>query len=181
LFLHRHRELEYARFELAFIAAAAPTALDDYPCHLPAPKFLLPSGFLVKSISRSHPDRLVAVVPVELAHIEKMKQTPERRQNLRRSTRVPIRIRIEVEATGFSCEGETIVVNLHGALVKTSSALQLGTRTSVHVQLTGKSAAARVVFASRERPLEFGIGLDEPQNIWGVSLAPADWRGDAQS
>lgn len=102
----------------------------------------------------------------------------EKRRELRRSTRVPIRVRIEVRATGLSCEGETIVVNLHGALVKTTAPLELGARITLHVQLTGKSADARVVFASRERPLEFGIALDAPQNIWGISFAPADWRGD---
>ena|SRR5437868_1278408 len=101
---------------------------------------------------------------------------PERRKELRRSTRVPIRVRIDVEDTGLSCEGETIVVNLHGALLKTSGQLELGARIRVYVQLTSKSAGARVVFASRERPLEFGIALDHPQNIWGISFAPADWR-----
>ena len=100
----------------------------------------------------------------------------ERRRDLRRSTRVPIRVRLEVQATGMSYEGETIVVNLHGALVKTSGRLDLGAAIAMHVQLTGKSADARVVFASRERPLEFGIALDKAQNIWGISLPPADWR-----
>lgn len=100
-------------------------------------------------------------------------------KDLRRSTRVPISIRIEVQATGLSCEGETIVVNMHGALMRTSSRLELGARIRVHVQLTGKSADARVVFASRERQLEFGIGLDQPQNIWGISLPPADWQEEA--
>jgi hypothetical protein len=102
----------------------------------------------------------------------------EQRRELRRSTRVPIRVRIEVRATGLSCEGETIVVNLHGALVKTSGRLELGAKITVNVQLTGKSADARVVFASRERPSEYGIALDKPQNIWGISLAPADWQED---
>ncbi|PYY16924.1 MAG: hypothetical protein DMG60_13380 [Acidobacteria bacterium] len=105
---------------------------------------------------------------------------PEQHKDLRRSTRVPIRVRIDVEATGSSCEGETIVVNLHGALVKTSSQLELGARITVYVQLTGKSSGARVVFASRERPLEFGIGLDQPKNIWGISLPPADWREEPE-
>ena len=111
---------------------------------------------------------------------EQMSTTSQRR-DLRRSTRVPIRIRIEVEATGLSCDGETMLVNLHGALVKTSAQLHLGTAINVQVQLTGKSAGARVVFASRERPLEYGIALDQPANIWGVSLPPADWHEDTES
>ncbi len=95
--------------------------------------------------------------------------------NLRRSTRVPIRVFLEVRATGLTCDGETVVVNLHGALVKTTARLQVGSQITILVQLTGKSAQGRVVFASEESPLHFGIALDHPQNIWGVSLAPADW------
>jgi hypothetical protein len=57
-----------------------------------------------------------------------------------------------------------------------SGPLELGTRVTIHVQLTGKSAGGRVVLASRESPLEIGIGLDQPQNIWGISLPPADWQ-----
>ena len=101
--------------------------------------------------------------------------TVERRES-RRSTRVPIRVRIVVLSTGLVCEGETVVVNLHGALLKTSRGLELGAKVVVQVELTGKSASARVVFASRERPFEFGVGLDKPQNIWGISLPPKDWR-----
>jgi len=65
---------------------------------------------------------------------------------------------------------------MHGALVRTSRPLGLATRITVHVELTGKSADGRVVLATRERPLEFGIGFDEPRNIWGISLPPADWQ-----
>jgi hypothetical protein len=95
--------------------------------------------------------------------------------DLRRSTRVPIRVSLEVRSTGLTCEGETVVVNLHGALVKSSARLEVGAHITIFVQLTGKSAEGRVVFASDESPFHFGIGLDRPENIWGVSLAPADW------
>ena len=101
------------------------------------------------------------------------------RSEPRRSTRVPIRVQIELHGTEVSCEGETIIVNLHGALVRTSAPLQLGDRITLRVQLTGKSATARVVLASREAPMEFGIGFDKPQNVWGISLPPADWREES--
>lgn len=100
----------------------------------------------------------------------------DKRRDLRRSTRVAIRINVKVKATGLTCEGETLVVNLHGALIKTTSELRLQDAIIVHVPLTGKSGDARVVFASRENPLEFGVALDRPGNIWGVSLPPADWH-----
>jgi hypothetical protein len=104
-----------------------------------------------------------------------MKPTSDEPSERRRSARVPIRVQIEVQATGLKCDGETIVVNLHGALLKTTAPLQLGARITIRVQLTSKSADARVVFASRERPLEFGIALERFQNIWGVLLPPPDW------
>ena len=102
-------------------------------------------------------------------------ESDDRRRDQRRSTRVPIRVHLHVRATGLSCEGETIVVNLHGALVKATSPLQLNAAINIEVPLTGKTASARVVHASRQNPLEYGIGLDQPQNIWGIQLPPADW------
>ncbi len=98
-------------------------------------------------------------------------------QENRRSTRVPLKIDIKVESGGknLTCEGETIVVNLHGALIATAAALTVGMKISVHVFLTDKHAAARVVYISQEDPLRCGIELEKPQNIWGVFLPPDDW------
>jgi hypothetical protein len=76
----------------------------------------------------------------------------------------------------FTCEGETIVVNLHGALISTTVALRVGTVTDIQVYLTGKRAQAKVVYVNPEQPRQCGISLAEPQNIWGVSLPPDDWH-----
>jgi|GraSoiStandDraft_4_1057263.scaffolds.fasta_scaffold452819_2 hypothetical protein len=104
-----------------------------------------------------------------------MTVAPDKRKDLRRSTRVPIQVRIDVQATGLSCDGETVVVNMHGALLRTTQQLQSGDRVTLHVHLTGKSAGARVVFADRTQALHFGIALDKPENIWGIPLPPSDW------
>ena len=95
----------------------------------------------------------------------------------RRSTRVPLRIAIAVEsgAESLTCEGETVVVNLHGALLSTTIGLSVGTKISIHVYLTNKRSKARVVYADPENPLRCGIELDQPRNIWEVSLPPTDW------
>src|SRR5438876_631140 len=71
-------------------------------------------------------------------------------------------------------EGETIVVNLQGALIATGIALSIGMRISIHVYVTDKRAAARVVYIDPENPLHCGIELDEPRNIWVVHLPPND-------
>lgn len=98
--------------------------------------------------------------------------------NLRRSTRVPLKIEIGIESGSerVVCEGETILVNLHGALIATEAELALGMRVSIRVYLTDKSAKATVVYVDRENQRHFGVELDRPQNIWGVSLPPDDWE-----
>jgi hypothetical protein len=96
----------------------------------------------------------------------------------RRSTRVFLKV--EIEAQGLTeplmCEGETLVVNLHGALVMTAVPLHLGMRIEIHVILTDKRAAAEVVYVDPDQPRHCGISLAKPQNIWGVFLPPDDWR-----
>jgi hypothetical protein len=50
-------------------------------------------------------------------------------------------ITVEGGAESRSCEGETILVNLHGALIATVVGLSTGMRISIHVYLTDKRAA----------------------------------------
>ena len=92
----------------------------------------------------------------------------------RRSTRVPLKVIITVEALAESqrCDGETIVVNLQGALIATGIALSTGMRISIHVYVTDKRAAARVVYIDPKNPMHCGIELDEPRNIWAYRCHP---------
>jgi hypothetical protein len=94
----------------------------------------------------------------------------------RRSTRVPLKVVITIEGGAETCEGLTIVVNLHGALIATAVGLSPGTRISIHVFLTDKRAAAQVVYIDAKNALHCGIELDTPRNIWGVPLPPPDWE-----
>jgi len=95
----------------------------------------------------------------------------------RRSTRVPLKLVITLEsgAERRTCGGETVIVNVHGALIATAIGLSSGMRISIHVYLTNKRAAARVVYIDPKNPLHCGIELDEPRNIWGVSVPPDNW------
>jgi len=67
-------------------------------------------------------------------------------RNSRRSTRVPVKVAIEVlrGTERMRCEGETILVNLHGALILTSQGLSAGSNISIHVQLSDKRANAEI-------------------------------------
>ena len=96
----------------------------------------------------------------------------------RRSTRVPLKVVIKTQGLTkpLTCEGGTIIVNLHGALISTVMALNLETRIEIQVWLAGKRADATVVHVDPQQPLHCGIALAKPQNIWGVSLPPDDWH-----
>ena len=103
-------------------------------------------------------------------------QTPFK--EYRRSTRVPLDVSIEVEGEIGSIKGVTVVVNLHGALIRTVKPIALQAGIMVTVYLTGKSAKATVVHVAADNPLTCGIELERPENIWGVTVsrAPDDWR-----
>jgi hypothetical protein len=101
----------------------------------------------------------------------------------RRSTRVPLRVVIDAQgiAGHLACEGETVIVNRHGALISTAVALTVGMKIEIHVYMTGKRLSAEVVYVDPEKPLCCGIELSRPQNIWGLSLPPKDWHeGDLE-
>jgi len=96
----------------------------------------------------------------------------------RRSTRIAADmaadVLIEVRGERFAYAGETVTVNLHGALVRIAALLKLGDRITLHVHHTGKSAGTDIVFADYEAS-QFGIELESPENIWGMADPPTDW------
>jgi hypothetical protein len=99
------------------------------------------------------------------------------REESRRSTRVAFKVVIAAQGViePLTCDGETIVVNRHGALISSTVPLRMGLKIEIHVIITDKRAKAEVVFLQPERPFVCGIALDKPENIWGLSFAPDDW------
>ena len=99
----------------------------------------------------------------------------------RRSSRIPLVIRIVVAGihpeTGahFEVVGETLVVNKHGALIRTIPGLRSGMRIRITVPTSGTSAGARVVWDSPESEGRYGIELETPVNLWGIFFPPIDW------
>ena len=94
----------------------------------------------------------------------------------RRSTRIETDVLIEVQGDGFAYAGETLRVSLHGALIRTSAPLELGTPVTVYVHRTGKFASAHIVSVIHDASSRYGIELDQPGNIWGVAATPSDWK-----
>lgn len=93
---------------------------------------------------------------------------------LRRSTRIAADVAVEINDGGLACAGETVTVNLHGALLRSAAPLKLGDRITLRVSRTAKFAAAAVVFAD-DTSQQFGVELQQPENIWGVASPPPDW------
>ena len=54
-------------------------------------------------------------------------------------------------------------------------------KISLHVYVTDKRAAARVVYIDPKNTLHCGIELDVPLNTWGVPLPPDDWHEEVAS
>ena len=98
----------------------------------------------------------------------------------RRSTRVQLKVVFEAEGVTepLICDGETLVVNLHGALISTAVPLRVGMKIQVHVIQTNTPAAADVVHVDPDQSHVCGIGLVTPENIWGVCHPPDDWHED---
>jgi len=104
--------------------------------------------------------------------------SPQVARESRRSTRVQLKVVIEAKGVTepLTCDGETIVVSRHGALISTAVPLRVGMKIQIHVIPTNTRAAADVVYVDPDRPRVCGIGLVIPENIWGVSLPPDDWH-----
>ena len=96
----------------------------------------------------------------------------------RRSTRVPLKVVLSAQGISepLRCDGETIVVSLHGALIYCSVPLHVGLKIEIHVVITGKRTPAEVVYVDPEQIHICGIVLAQPGNIWGLSFPPNDWR-----
>jgi hypothetical protein len=99
----------------------------------------------------------------------------------RRSTRVPLRIVISVQGLSepVSCNGETVTVNRHGALIVSAIPLHIEVKIEILVVRPRQRANAKVVYVDPDRPRVCGIALEKPENIWGVIVPPDDWSDNA--
>jgi len=98
----------------------------------------------------------------------------------RRSTRVPLQVAIAVEdqADSVTCEGETTVVNLHGALLVTTLGLSVGMRILVHIYLTDKHSKARVAYVDPTNPLQCSRSLTSVQPFLSPNESARDFGGE---
>lgn len=101
----------------------------------------------------------------------------------RRTTRIPLRIPvvIVIEEGGQhrSQEAWTMIVNVHGAKIECPRRFGMQEAVTIQVPFNGRSQTGKVVWSKSERNesgnYEFGVELDQPENLWGVMFPPSDW------
>jgi hypothetical protein len=102
----------------------------------------------------------------------------------RRTTRIPLRIPvlvvIEDNGQSRSLDGWTMIVNVHGAKIECKRRMDLNDEVTIQVPFNGMSEKGKVVW-SRPEPnasgnYEFGVELNQPDNLWGVGFPPSDWE-----
>jgi hypothetical protein len=98
----------------------------------------------------------------------------------RRSSRVIVSLPLAVsgqksDGSHVSGAAETILVNRHGARIRSSVPLEPSMEVRVALLAPYKWRVGQVVWAdSREK--EYGIELRRPENFWGIYFPPEDWE-----
>jgi hypothetical protein len=110
--------------------------------------------------------------------------SPQSRSNRRRSTRIDYETPVVLtgrDATGqtFREETSTLIVNFHGAKVRTKHKVLVGmlvTVESVKTRQSKKAVCVNTYDPSPEHPYSaIALQLVQPGDIWGVENPPLDW------
>jgi hypothetical protein len=99
----------------------------------------------------------------------------ETRRSCRVALSVPIRvIGIDYRGVDFTEEAQTIIVNLHGAMIRTTHQLMPDAEIRLLSHPTGQDGVFRVVSKLQNSELKFtywGVEkMDPGRNIWGVDI-----------
>lgn len=102
------------------------------------------------------------------------------REHPRRSSRVLVALPLTVsgqksDGAHISGDAETVMVNRHGARIRSAVHLELQMELRVSLLTPYKWRVAKVIWANPGRN-EYGIELHRPENFWGVHFPPEDWE-----
>ena len=98
----------------------------------------------------------------------------------RRSSRVLVTLPLAVsgqksDGSHVSGAAETILVNRHGARIRSSVPLEPSMEVRVAMLAPYKWRVGQVVWADNSER-EYGIELSRPENFWGIYFPPEDWE-----
>src|SRR5215813_14918074 len=98
----------------------------------------------------------------------------------RRSSRVLVNMPLAVsgqksDGSHVSGAAETILVNRHGARIRSNVPLEQKMEVRVAILAPYKWRVGQVVWADSGEN-EYGIELSRPENFWGIYFPPEDWE-----
>lgn len=98
----------------------------------------------------------------------------------RRSSRVLVSLALSVsgqksDGSHVSGAAETILVNRHGARIRSTVPLEPSMEVRVCLLAPYKWRVGQVVWADNGEK-EYGIELHRPENFWGIFFPPEDWE-----
>lgn len=98
----------------------------------------------------------------------------------RRSSRVLVSLPLAVsgqkhDGSHVSGSAETVIVNRHGARIRSTVPLEASMEVRVAMLAPYKWRVGQVVWADT-REQEYGIELHRPENFWGIYFPPEDWE-----
>jgi len=79
------------------------------------------------------------------------------------------------DGSHISGAAETILVNRHGARIRSNVALETSMEVRVAMLAPYKWRVGQVVWANSHES-EYGIELNRPENFWGIYFPPEDWE-----
>jgi hypothetical protein len=101
-------------------------------------------------------------------------------ERARRSSRVLVSLPLAVsgqksDGSHISGAAETILVNRHGAKIRSTVPLETQMEVRVAMLAPYKWRVGQVVWADSDEK-EYGIELSRPENFWGIYFPPEDWE-----
>jgi len=101
-------------------------------------------------------------------------------ERARRSSRVLVTMPLAVsgqksDGSHVSGAAETILVNRHGAKIRSNVPLEQKMEVRVAILAPYKWRVGQVVWADSAEK-EYGIELSRPENFWGIYFPPEDWE-----
>jgi hypothetical protein len=108
-------------------------------------------------------------------------QAVSRRRSLRIVMRIPLLISPADSADLAEWEPvETLVISLHGGLVRTRQQMQVGTTLDIRMRNRNRSTRGRVVWIGSEgngKGFDLGFEILEPPGFWEIQFPPDRWSG----
>jgi len=105
-------------------------------------------------------------------------------ENKRRSSRVFARMHVRAAGRDnrghkFTKQGETIVINAHGALLYLDVEIDMGALVTLRSPATEEDQESRVVYigGASDRGMRLGLEFVSPApHFWGIEFPPSDWK-----